>query len=164
MLVTVEYGKESGAELEALDCIFPKDPTAFCIRQPYGGLILISTTLPSDEAAAMIGSCRTTSIHKVLPIDSMVESDLGKLCSEALRLVPPGSERVAVDCARRGRFLPSSQLVEEEVGRLLKTRGMTIDLVNPRLVVRIDIIGSFSTISVRPPSGFITKKEGPAHG
>jgi len=54
--------------------------------------------------------------------------------------------------------------VEEEVGRLLKTRGMTIDLVNPRLVVRIDIIGSFSTISVRPPSGFITKKEGPAHG
>ncbi len=72
--------------------------------------------------------------------------------------------RVAVDCARRGRFLTSSHVVEEEVGRLLKARGKAIDLDKPDLIVRIDIIGSFSTISVKPPSGFIIKKDGLADG
>jgi len=164
LLMTVFYGKEAEASLEALDCIFSKDPAASCTQQPYGGLLLLETGLPSDEAAALIAACSTSLISKIIPVDSIVESDLEKICSEVLRLTPPDPVRVAVDCARRGRFITSSHVVEEEVGRLLKARGKAIDLDNPDLIVRIDIIGSFSTISVKPPSGFIIKKDGLADG
>jgi tRNA acetyltransferase TAN1 len=163
-LITVVYGKEVKARLEVLDCIFPYDPSASCSVQPYGGLLLLETELPADEAAARIAACSTSLVFKIIPTDCVVDSDLARICSEALRLVPEGAERVAVDCTRRGRALPSSHYVEEEVGKLLKERGNTIDLGNPALVVRIDIIGSRSTISVRPPSGFITKKDGLVDG
>jgi len=164
LLITVVYGKEAKARLEVLDCVFPHDHSASCSVQPYGGLLLLETELPADEAAARIAVCSTSLVFKIIPIDSVVESDLGRICSEVLRLVPRGAMRVAVDCTRRGRVIPSSHHVEEEVGRLLKERGNSIDLGSPDLIVRIDIIGSRSIISVRPPSGFITKKDGLADG
>jgi tRNA acetyltransferase TAN1 len=164
VLITAVYGKEAKARLEVLDCIFPKDPDANCSLLPYGGLLLLETGLPSDEAASTLSACNTSLIFKIIPLDSVLESDLAKIGSGVLRLVPPNIKRVAVDCARRGRVLPSSHIVEEEIGGLLKARGNTIDLDNPDIIVRIDIIGSFSTISVRPPSGFIIKKDGLADG
>ncbi len=88
LLMTVFYGKEAEASLEALDCIFSKDPAACCTRQPYGGLLLLETGLPSDEAAALIAACSTSLISKIIPVDSIVESDLEKICSEVLRLTP----------------------------------------------------------------------------
>jgi tRNA(Ser,Leu) C12 N-acetylase TAN1 len=164
LLLTVVCGKEAKARLEALDCVFPKDPIANCSLPSYGGLLILETGLPSDDAARLVATCSTSLISKIIPVDSIIESDLEKICAEALRLTPPGSGRVAVDCARRGRLLKSSHVVEEEVGRLLKAHGKAIDLKNPDLIVRIDIIGSLSTISVRPPSGFIIKKDGLTDG
>lgn len=164
LLITVAYGKEAKARLEVLDCVFPLDPSTSCAVQSYGGLLILETELPSDEVAARIATCSTSLVRKIIPIDSVIESNLEMICLEVLRLVPRGATRIAVNCARRGRILPSSHDVEEEVGRLLKERGNIIDLGNPNLIIRIDIIGSHSTISVRPPSGFITKKDGLAHG
>lgn len=164
LLVTVVYGKEGKARLEVLDCIFPFDSSASILEQPYGGLLLLETRLAANEAAMRLAGCSTSLIFKIIPIDAIVESDLGRISSEVLRLVPQDASGVAVDCIRRGRSLPSSSYVEEEVGRLLKGRGNAIDLENPALVVRIDIIGDRSTISVRPPSGFISKRGGTADG
>jgi tRNA(Ser,Leu) C12 N-acetylase TAN1 len=164
LLITVDYGKEANARLEALDCIFPKDPDATCSPLPYGGLLLLETVLPSDEAAGQIGHGHTSLIFRVIPLDCKVESSLQIISSEVLRLVPPEAERVAINCVRRGRVLPSSHAVEKAIGGLLKERGKTIDLRNPASVIRIDIIGSLTTISVRPPPGFIAKKDGKAHG
>jgi tRNA acetyltransferase TAN1 len=164
LLITAVYGKEREARLEALDCIFPKDPAASCSRLPYGGLLLLKTRLQSNEAAAAIHACSTSLIFRVIPVDSVTESSLPKIGSEVLRLVPRGTRRIAVDCARRGRALQSSHAVEEEVGSLLKAQGNAIDIENPDIIVRIDIIGSLTTISVRPPSGFIVKKDGRADG
>lgn len=164
LLITAAYGKEAKARLEALDCVFPKDHAATCSLLPYGGLLLLETGLSSDEAAAAISACSTSLIFKVIPLDSVTESDLQQIGSEVLRLVPRHAKRFAVDCARRGRVLPSSLAVEEAIGGLLKAHGKAIDLENPDIIVRIDIIGSLTTISMRPPSGFIVKKDGKADG
>lgn len=159
LLLTVAYGKEAKARLEVLDCVFQMDPNAVCTRQPYGGLLMLETALPSDEAAVAVSASTTACVRRIIPIDSVVKSDIGAITSEALRLVPAGACRVAVDCSRRGRALPSSLVVEKALGALLKARGKVIDLARPDVVIRIDIIGSRTTISVRPPSGFITKKD-----
>jgi tRNA(Ser,Leu) C12 N-acetylase TAN1 len=164
LLITVVYGKEEKARLEVLDCIFHQDPSATCSIEAWGGLLFLETKIPASEATARIVACNTGLVFKIIPVDSVVESDLTRISSEALRLVPLDAQRVAVDCVRRGRVISSSHHVEEVVGGLLKERGTSIDLENPDLVVRIDIIGSRSTISVRPPSGFITKKDGLADG
>lgn len=162
LLITTVYGKEDKARLEVLDCIFPHDPAASCSPQPYGGLLLLETGMGTDEAARKLVNCPTTLVIRVIPIDYILDTDLEKICSAVLSLVPRGTGGVAVDCVRRGREIGSSHEVEEEVGRRLRGRGDTIDLDNPSLVVRIDIIGGRTTISVRPPSGFVTKSEGPA--
>lgn len=158
LLITVAYGKEEKARLEVLDCLFPCDPSATCSMEPYGGLLLLETGLPVDRAAAVLAACATSLIFKIIPVDSVVESEMDMISSEVLRLIPEGASRFAVDCSRRGRAIPSSHRVEEEIGWLLKERGNAIDLEHPDIIVRIDIIGSHTTISVRSPPGFIDKK------
>jgi len=154
LVITVVYGKEQRARLEILNTIFPLDHAASFLEQPYGGLLLLETSLPPDEAAARIARFSSALIHRIIPTDAIVESELGAISSRILGLVPPGATPVAVECVRRGGRLSSSHRVEEEVGRLLKAGGHTIDLDKPGLIVRIDIIGDRTTISVRPPSGF----------
>jgi tRNA(Ser,Leu) C12 N-acetylase TAN1 len=95
-----------------------------------------------------------------MPVDSAVKAEVGAIVSEVLRLVPPSRGSVSVVCQRRGRAIASSHDLEVVVGSELKSRGHLIDLENPQLVVRIDIIGERATISVRPPAGYFTKRKG----
>lgn len=164
VLITVAYGKERKAGLEVLDSVFALDPAARLLEQPYGGLLLLETRLQADEAVRKIQSCSSGLVFKIVPADALIESDIEGIASEALRLVPKGASSIAVDCVRRGRRLPSSHQVEEEVGRALKARGHAIDLKHPELIVRIDIIGDRTTISVRPPSGRVVGKVGEGYG
>jgi tRNA(Ser,Leu) C12 N-acetylase TAN1 len=160
VLITVQYGKEESAKLEILDCLFPQDKNAEFVDHGYGGLLLLDTALDPDEAAATILECPTSSVFKIIPVDLIVNSDIATIVSEAVRLTVAGRQRVAVVCKRRGRTIASSNEVEVAVGRELKSRGHTIDLKSPELIIRIDIIGEHTTISVRPPSGFFTKLRG----
>lgn len=94
----------------------------------------------------------------------MINSDMAAISREAVRLTKGGQHRVAAICKRRGRVIASSSEVEAAVGQVLKSRGHIIDLKNPDLIVRIDIIGERTTISVRHPSGFFTKFRGSEDG
>lgn len=160
VLLTVVFRKEEAAELEVLDCIFPKDQTAHFLEHRFGGLLLLETSLNPDLAAEAIRNCTTSTVFKIIPVDSMVTTDISLISEEARRLVGGGSCPVAVVCVRRGRAIASSSEVEHHVGALLKKAGHQISLGSPCLVVRIDIIDDRTTISVRPPSGFFTKMGG----
>jgi tRNA acetyltransferase TAN1 len=160
VLVTVVFGKEEAAKLEVLDCIYASDPNAHFLEHKYGGLLILETEIASDAAAEAIKKWPTSQVFKVMPVDSIVKAEIGAIVGEVLRLAPQSRSRVSVVCQRRGRAIASSHDLEVVVGSELKSRGHIIDLENPQLVVRIDIIGERATISVRPPAGYFIKRRG----
>jgi tRNA(Ser,Leu) C12 N-acetylase TAN1 len=164
VLITVPYGKEEAAKLEVLDCIFPKDHNAGYVEHGYGGLLLLDTILNADDASITLRDCPTSCVFKIIPVDSLIKSDIDAISKEAVRLTNRGQHRVAVVCKRRGRVIASSSKVEAFVGQVLKLKGHIIDLKNPDIIIRIDIIGERTTISVRHPSGFFIKIRGSKDG
>jgi tRNA acetyltransferase TAN1 len=158
--MTVVYGKEESAKLEVLDCIFPRDPGARFLEHGYGGLLVLETSLSSDDATRILADSPTSLIFKITPVDSLVQSAMDSICSEVLRLVGAGDQSISVSCRRRGRAIASSSEVERQVGSALKEAGHTIDLEHPDLNVRIDIIGGRTTISVKTPAVFLVKMKG----
>ena len=158
VLLTVAYGKEEPAVTEALDVLMPHDPQSSAERPPFGGLALIRTSLDQDVAAGLIAGAPTSFIRSASPIDTIVQSDIRAIregVSSLLSRTAAGT--AAVRCARRGRAVRSSLEVEREVGSLLGRAGYTIDLANPSTVVRIDVIGERTAISIRPPDKFFKK-------
>lgn len=152
VFLTVAYGKEGSAIIEALDLLMPHDPEATAERPEFGGLAILNTSLDSDMAARLLSDGPASLLRSASPVDAMVRSDLQAISGEVERLlrgIEPSA--AAVRCARRGRSLSSSQEVECEVGRLLEQLGFSIDLRKPSLVVRIDVIGERTAISIRPP-------------
>ncbi|MGC8936375.1 MAG: THUMP domain-containing protein [Candidatus Methanomethylicaceae archaeon] len=160
LLITTPCGKEEAAKLEVLDCIFHADSEAEFLPQNYRGLLLLNTKLSSDEAASLVRNCPTAYIHRVIPVDLMVRSDISSIVDAVLRLVPQRITKIRVECQRRGRHITSSRDVEVAVGSALKTLGHTIDIRSPEAVVRIDIIGEWTTISVGPPERYVKKIRG----
>lgn len=160
VLMTVVFRKEEAAKLEVLDCLFPLDQGAHFLEHRFGGLLLLETSLNADLAASVIHDRPTSTLFKIIPVDSIVKTDIEKISSESLRLMDGRACRVAVECIRRGRYIASSSDVERHVGTLLKGTGCSINLRNPDLVVHINIIDDHTTISVRPPSGLFVKMRG----
>jgi tRNA(Ser,Leu) C12 N-acetylase TAN1 len=160
LIVTAPCGKEEAAKLEVLDCIFHADSEASFIPHGYMGLLLLKTRLSSDEAAALVRDCPTAYVHRIVPVDLMIESDLTSIIEAVLRLMPKKPSKVRIECQRRGRFIRSSQEVESAVGSALKSLGHEVQMRSPQTVVRIDIIGEWTTISVGPPERFAKKLRG----
>jgi len=157
LLITTPCGKEEAAKLEVLDCIFYFDPDATFTPQDYKGLLLLNTKLTSDEAANLVRDCPTAYIRKIIPVDLMTRSDLSSIIDAVLRLIPKLPTKFRVECQRRGRYIKSSKDVEISVGSALLALGHKVDMRSPERIVRIDIIGEWTTISVGPPERY-TKK------
>jgi len=151
VLVTVKFGKEDAAELEVLDCILPYDQTARSVRQTYGGLLMLETSLDPDAAARIIMNTPTSLVRTIVPVDAVVGASIKEIVEKSTPLVGDTAKAIAVKCVRRGRSIRSSRDVEEEVGKTLKLSGHSISLNSPDLVVRVDVIGEHATISVRNP-------------
>jgi tRNA(Ser,Leu) C12 N-acetylase TAN1 len=160
VLITSEFGKEEAARMEVLDCIFPLDPHAKFADHPFGGLLLLETTASADEASTAIRNCPTSLLFKITPVDTLVPSAIGEISGAVRGLVGSRQCRIKVRCRRRGRAISSCREVEVTIGEMLKAGGCSIDLEEPELVIQIDIIGELTTISVRPPSDFFTKRRG----
>ncbi len=160
LLVTTACGKEESAKLEVLDCIFHVDHEASFIPHEYTGLLLLKTRLSSDEAATLVRDCPTAYVHRIVPVDKMIKSDLASIIEAVLQLIPKKPSKVRIECQRRGRLIRSSQEVESVVGSALTSLGHEVQMRSPQIVVRIDIIGEWTTISVGSPERFVKKTEG----
>ncbi|MCX8169474.1 MAG: THUMP domain-containing protein [Candidatus Methanomethyliaceae archaeon] len=158
LIVTAPGGKEENAKLEILDCIFPKDYEAHFVEHKYAGILILESKLSSDELAKLILNCPTAYIHKVIPVDAVVNSNPNSIIEKIKELVKNRKGKVRVDCRRRGRRIRSSHEVEVAVGRILKELGYIIDLKNPEHLVIINIIDELAAISFGPLERFIDKK------
>ncbi|MEN3035372.1 MAG: THUMP domain-containing protein [Candidatus Methanosuratincola sp.] len=156
VLVTVEYGKENGAAVEVLDCILPLDPDASVRRTGFGGVLVLETSLDPDSAAECIAGSLSRMVRSAIPVDQIVKSEISEIEEIAASSVRVGS-KIAVRCRRRGSALPSPKEVECIVGRRLKGIGCAVDLKNPDQIVRIEIIGEITAVSVRPPDRSVFK-------
>ncbi|MGQ9760059.1 MAG: THUMP domain-containing protein [Candidatus Methanomethylicaceae archaeon] len=160
LLVTAPCGKEEAAELEVLDCIIHRDPGASFIPHSYRGLLILNTKLSSDEAAKLVKDCPTAYICKIIPVDATIKSDLPSIIECVTKLIPRDSRSLRVECKRRGQYIKSSYDVELAVGAALKDLGHTVNFRSPERIVRIDIIGEWTTISVGSPERYFTKLRG----
>jgi|UniRef100_A0A7J3V094 tRNA(Ser,Leu) C12 N-acetylase TAN1 len=156
VLITVEYGKEDRAEAEVLDCILPLDPDASVRRTGFGGILILETSLDTDRAAESIAGSLSRLVRSAIPVDQIVRSEISEIEEVAASRVRIGS-KIAVRCRRRGSSLPSPKEVECIVGRRLKGIGCAVDLKNPDQIVRIEIIGEITAVSVRPPNRSVFK-------
>jgi len=156
VLVTVDYGKEVGAAAEILDCILPLDPGASVRRCGFGGVLVLETSIDPDRAAESIAGSLSRLVRGAIPVDQLVRSEISEIEKIAASRVGVGS-RIAVRCRRRGSTLPSQKEVERIVGRRLTGLGCTVDLKNPDQIVRIEIIGEVTAVSVRPPNRSVFK-------
>ncbi|MCS7098101.1 MAG: THUMP domain-containing protein [Candidatus Methanomethyliaceae archaeon] len=158
LIVTVPCGKEKSAKLEILDCLFPKDHEAYFIEHKYSGILILESKLSSDELARLILNCPTAYVHKVIPVDAIVNSNLDSIIEKIKELVKNKKGKIRVDCRRRGRSIQSSHEVEVVVGRVLKELGYTIDLKKPEYLAIINIIDEWTAISFGPMERFIDKR------
>jgi len=155
-LITAEYGKEGGAAAEVLDCILPLDPGASVRSCGFGGVLLLEASLDPDRVAESIRGSLCRLVRSIVPVDQLVRSDLSEI-EKAVASRAEGGSKIAVRCRRRGSSLPSPREVERIVGRRLKGLGCFVDLKNPDQIVRIEIIGEVTAISVRPPNRSVFK-------
>ncbi|MEN3017081.1 MAG: THUMP domain-containing protein [Candidatus Methanosuratincola petrocarbonis] len=156
VLVTAEYGKESGAAAEILDCILPLDPGASVRRCGFGGVLILETSIDPDRAAESIAGSLSRLVRSAIPVDQLVRSEISEIEKSVASRVGIGS-KIAVRCRRRGSALPSQKELERTVGSRLTGLGCTVDLKNPDQIVRIEIIGEVTAVSVRPPKRSVYK-------
>ncbi|MEM2125374.1 MAG: THUMP domain-containing protein [Candidatus Methanosuratincola sp.] len=156
VLITVKYGKEGGAAVEVLDCILPLDPDASVRGCGFGGILILDTSIDPDRAAETIAGSLSRLVSSAIPVDQLVRSDLSEIEKIAVSRVRIGS-KIAVRCRRRGHVLPSPKEVERIVGSRLAGIGCVVDLENPDQIVRIEIIGEITAVSVRPPDRSVFK-------
>lgn len=158
LIITTLCGKEESAKLEILDCIFPRDYEAHFIEHRYSGILILESKLTSDELARLILNCPTAYVHKVIPVDAIVNSNMDLIIEKIKELAKGGKGKIRVDCRRRGKRIQSSHEVEVVVGRALKELGYTIDLKNPEYLIIINIIDEWAAISFGPIERFIDKR------
>ncbi|MDI9644521.1 MAG: THUMP domain-containing protein [Candidatus Verstraetearchaeota archaeon] len=117
----------------------------------------METSLDPDDAALLAVDPNSSLVMGAVPVDLLVPSDLIAIENASVLLAGRGP-RVAVRCRRRGSLLPSAREVERRVGHALVDHGCKVDLDRPELIVRIEIIGETTAVSVRPPTRSILKK------
>jgi len=165
LLITCPHGKEERAIEEVMNILLLQDINAKCELTPYPGVVLVYTKLSSRSAFLKIKNSPTSYIFRVVPLDVCVETSLENIVEASLKLARckvHKNVRFHVDCIRRGRYVSSSVLVERTVGKeIVEKLGGIVDLKKPDYIVRIEVIGVISCISILKPDEIIVKRAKP---
>lgn len=128
------------------------------IKTRYKGLFLIEA---DEQASEKVKSYKTTAIHKVIPLDTMVSAQLPDMSREIVDLAKKKlkkGETFAVRCKRRG-FSVSSKEIEQKIGALIvETFGNAVDLETPDRMILIEIIDDRAGIAIIRKSDIIRKE------
>lgn len=162
LLVTSPHGKEKRAIEEVFNILFSKDQNVYCEATLYPGVILIYTSLDSRAAARAIREHVTSYVFRVVPVDYCTETSISNILnaiSSVLRDKIGYEKRFYVDCTRRGRRVSSSLYVERTIGGfIVENFKCRVDFSNPDFIVKIEIVGDLTCISILSPSELIVKK------
>ena len=153
LLATCRVGKEEQAEIELLDALLRRDRGVEIVRPGFPGVLLIRTSLTPREALELINSMEMAYVKSVVAFELVVPADASAIEEACIRLarevqVGPGV-RFAVKCRRRGKAIPSSHELEIAVGKALKeATGAEVDLEEPDVVFRIEVVGDMAGIGL----------------
>ena len=151
LLATTRQGKEDKAEIELLDALVRYDRSVEVLRTAYSGVLLIRTALRPEDALRAVKSMEMAYVEHIFPIHEVVVADLKALREACLKLAKeiglrPGL-KFAVRCRRRGRAIRSSVEVERALGQAIReATGAEVDLEEPDVVFRIEVIGDMAGI------------------
>jgi len=153
LLATCATGKEEQAEVELLDALLRRDRTAEVVRPGFPGVLLVRSSLQPDEAYQLVRSMEMAYVRSVVPLHAVVPARPDAIREACLRLargvLGPGV-RFAVRCRRRGRAIRSGHELEVAVGAALReATGAQVDLEEPDVVVRIEVVGEIAGISIQ---------------
>jgi len=130
-------------------------------RTPYPGVILVTVPMERDAALEAIRAYETTAIHRAIPLDEMIPTDKGRIIEQGFEMARERiaeGEAFAVRCKRRGNKVPSSKDIERELGaRIVDELGAVVNLDYPKKIVKVEILGNRTGISVITPDEIIDK-------
>ncbi|MBO3802948.1 MAG: hypothetical protein JTT11_03610 [Candidatus Brockarchaeota archaeon] len=156
LFVTVASGFEKEAAKE-LGNSLGRD--AVRCRPVFKGIVIASTSIDGRKAAKILEGRSTNYVAKVVPVDRVVEADVGKIVGSVLELGGIGeNDSFAVRCARRGNHRFSSRDVERIVGNAIE-RGR-VDLENPQVTVNVEILFGKAYVSVLKAGDAVSKRLG----
>lgn len=133
--------------------ILEKYPEAKVRPRPYGATgIVIVENVPPEERENILKEI--PEVEKAIPVYAKVEADLEKIAEAAAevakRFIKP-EDTFAVRCVRRGKHNFTSIDVAVKAGeRIQEVTQASVDLTNPKRVVRIEIFHDEAYIGISP--------------
>jgi tRNA(Ser,Leu) C12 N-acetylase TAN1 len=140
IIITSPQNKEDRAVEEVLSLIFQKDENAkILIKAIKPGLSLIESNVTKEDLASILKNLNRTYFIKVIPIDIETKDykeAIKNWISENIQNLR--NKSFAVRCT--SRFGISGTFIEKEVGAILNSYGIKINLKNPDYIIIIQPI------------------------
>ncbi|HOP08631.1 MAG TPA: THUMP domain-containing protein [Candidatus Methanofastidiosa archaeon] len=131
-------------------------------RTRYPGVMIVKVDVDLEEGLRRIEEYETTAIYRVLPLERFVKTNLSEIYSNGVELAKEritGEDSFAVRCKKRGSPGFSSKDVERELGSMIcDETGASVNLDYPKWIVKIEVLGNRTGISVLEPQQIITKE------
>ncbi|MBN1786083.1 MAG: RNA-binding protein [Candidatus Methanofastidiosa archaeon] len=128
----------------------------------FPGVILVQVDMDKKEGVRCIEEYETTAIYRVVPLERIVRTNLEEISKDSLDLARErisAEDSFAVRCKRRGDPGFSSKDVEKDIGaRICEEIGAKVNLDYPQWIVKIEVLGSRTGISVLNPDEIVNKE------
>ncbi len=129
-------------------------------KTKFKGVLLVKCK-NAKKAAEMIKDYETSAIHRVLPFDRYINTDMNLINVEATDVAISKifkSDTFAVRCKKRGKVNFKSQDIEKEIGaKIVESTNAKVNLEDPDVKVIIQIIDKKTGISVLKKDEIIRK-------
>lgn len=167
LLVTIQGHKDHyiGEELIGIEeielALSSYEPILYIKESQYPNVVLVELTMDPEEAVAILREAPTTVISKVIPIDTVVKTQMDAILEKtwaiAREKINPGDSFVVrADLRGRDHIESEEELIEAVSTYLIDRLDQDLDpqvlnTENPDWVVQIEVVGDDTGISVQRP-------------
>ncbi len=158
-IATTYTGKTLRGLRELRDIIFPKDPSVRVETANYPDVLLIYTSLPKEDLRNLLISKKPSVVARIVIADKCLrvsrENYFQQIIENSLELISSKTNtsiNFYVDCISRGRIIESCRVLEIEIGRIIKERGLgKVSFKNPSKVLKIEVVDDIVIIALINP-------------
>ena len=149
--------------VEEIELILQKYEAVLNIKESnFPNVILIDLNMDPLEAVKIIANSPTTVISKVVPIETVVRTNLDGILEKIINLAGnkvSSGDSFNLICDLRGRkYLKSKdELLDRITGELIEKFNLKANGKNPDWVVQLEIVGENTGISILSPNNILKK-------
>lgn len=174
LLVTIQGHKDSntGEELIGIEeielALSSYEPVLYIKESQYPNVVLVELTMDPEEAVAILKEAPTTVISKVVPIDTVVKTQMDTILEKTWAIAREKMNSgdtfvVRADLRGRRHIKSKEELIEAVSNELIdKLEGnldpQTLDTKDPDWIVQLEVVGDDTGISVLKPYQLLKKK------